>query len=229
MNILFTKQLDKNEITDVLGNSVSYDFVDVIKIEHRAVHGFPLENKSLIFTSVNGVEAFFENGFVPHENLADRNFNKIYCVGRKTKQQLRKHGFGVFKMKKNARDLSEFIIDKCTTESFIHFCGDLALDILQKQLPLQNIGYRKVVVYETHLLYPKVEPSHDAVVFFSPSGVRSFVKNNKLDYQHIFSIGETTSAEIALHTSKHIHTARQNDLSGVLQLIQLEKNKIQSQ
>ncbi len=226
MNILFTKKLNDAEVTQVLGNDTSWSFLEVIKINYKKIPTFPLENKSLIFTSVNGVEACFNNGFTPHENFADRNFNKIYCVGKKTKQQLRKYGYGVFKMKKNAKELSEFIVDHCNKESFIHFCGDLALDILQKKLPLQNIGYRKVVVYETELLYPQYTGSHEAIAFFSPSGVRSFIKNNKLNFEHIFSIGETTSAELHKYTDQIIHTGKQNDLSNLLDLIKIEKSKI---
>lgn len=225
MNILFTKMLDEKEVSDVLGTYISPSFLEVIKINFRKISPFNLENKSLIFTSVNGVEAFFENGFLPHENFTDRNYNKIYCVGRKTKLQLRKHGFGVFKMKKNAQELAEFIIENCPEESFVHFCGDLALDILQKNLPLQNIGYKKVVVYETELLYPKSEKNYDAVAFFSPSGVRSFIKENSLDFKYIFSIGETTTAEIVKHTDQKIFTGKQNDLLGLLKLVKQEITK----
>ncbi|ROI07933.1 uroporphyrinogen-III synthase [Chryseobacterium sp. H3056] len=227
MNILFTKMLDEKEVSDILGTDVSPEFLEVIKINFRKIPPFNLENKSLIFTSVNGVEAFFADGFTPHEDFTGKNFNKIYCVGKKTKLALRKHGFGVFKMKKNAQELAEFIVENCHEESFIHFCGDLALDILQKNLPLQNIGYKKVVVYETQLLYPKTEKKYDAIAFFSPSGVRSFVKENSLHFDHIFSIGETTTAEIAKHTDQKIFTGKQNDLSGLLKLIKQEINKIQ--
>jgi uroporphyrinogen-III synthase len=133
--------------------------------------------------------------------------------------QLRKYGFGVFKMKKNAKELSEFIIDHCNKENFIHFCGNLALDILQKKLPLQNIGYKKVVIYDTELVYPKVEENYHAIAFFSPSGVRSFIENNQLDFDQIFAIGETTASEISKHTSQKIFVARDQDLSTLLTLI----------
>ncbi|MCJ8497457.1 uroporphyrinogen-III synthase [Chryseobacterium salipaludis] len=219
MKVLFTKQLDQQEVLAVLGNDFETGFLDVIGITHRKVAPFPLGNKSLIFTSVNGVDAFFKNGFHANENFAGRNFNKIYCVGQKTKKQLRKNGFGVYKMKKNALELSEFITESATGEAFVHFCGNLALDILQKKLPLQNIPYQKVVVYDTELLYPKNEERYDAIAFFSPSGVRSFIKNNTLNFKYIFSIGETTSAEIKKYTDQTIFTSRQNDLQAVLELI----------
>ncbi len=222
MNILFTKKLDEKEVSDILGTEFSNDFLEVIKIKLLSLSSFPLGNKSLIFTSVNGVESFFKNGFKPRENFADKNYNKIYCVGKKTKAHLRKYGFGVFKTKKNAKELSEFIIDNCAKEKFIHFCGNLALDILQEKLPLQNIGYRKIVVYETELLYPKLEKNYDAIAFFSPSGVRSFIKNNTLDFQQIYAIGETTGAEVEKHTTQKIFIGKDNDLSALLKLIKKE-------
>lgn len=222
MNILFTKKLDEKEVSNILGTEFSTDFLEVIKINLLDISVFPLGNKSLIFTSVNGVESFFKNGFKPHENFTDKNYNKIYCVGKKTKAQLRKYGFGVFKTKKNAKELSEFIIESCAKENFIHFCGNLALDILQKKLPLQNIGYKKVVVYDTDLLYPEVKENHDAIAFFSPSGVRSFIKNNNLDFQQIYAIGETTGAEVKKHTTQNIFIGKDNDLIALLKLIKKE-------
>ena len=222
MKILFTKILNEKEVSDILGTDFLPTFLEVISINYLKVPAFPLQNRSLIFTSVNGVEACFKNGFKPNDNFAERNYNKVYCVGRKTKMQLRKYGFGVFKTKKNAKELSEFIIENCSKEKFIHFCGNLALDILQEKLPLQNIGYKKVIVYETLLTYPTIDEKHDAIAFFSPSGVRSFVQNNKLDYQKIFAIGETTAAEVSTHTSQPIFIGKDNDLSALLQLIKKE-------
>ena len=225
MDILFTKKLDDKEVSKILGTEFSTHFLEVIKINLKTVAPFPLERKSLIFTSVNGVESFFKNGFKANENFAEKNYSKIYCVGKKTKLHLRKYGFGVFKTKKNAKELSEFIIENCAKESFVHFCGNLAMDILQKKLPLQNIGYRKVVVYDTELIYPKLEAKHDAIAFFSPSGVRSFVQNNPLDFKYIFSIGETTSLEISKHTSQKVFTGKDNDLNALLLLVKQEGKK----
>ena len=228
MNILFTKKLDAKEVSDILGTEFSSHFLEVIKINLLDIVPFSLGNHSLIFTSANGVDAFFKNRFKPHENFADKNYNKIYCVGKKTKARLRKYGFGVFKTKKNAKELSEFIIESCSKEKFIHFCGNLALDILQEKLPLQNIGYKKIVVYETELLYPKLVTNHEAIAFFSPSGVRSYIKNNTLDFPQIYAIGETTGAEVLKHTSQKVFIGKDNDLSALLKLIKKEGASITS-
>lgn len=212
-------------ISKKLGSHFSYDFVEVIKIYPIQVEPFDLKNKSLIFTSVNAVESFFENKFLPNENFTEKNFNKIYAVGLKTKKALREKGFGTYKVTKNAKDLSDFIIENSAKEKFLHFCGDLALNILNKSLPLQNIAYQKIIVYETKLIYPTISTNYDAVCFFSPSGVRSFAKFNSLEDKQLFSIGQTTENELKKLTKNNIITSKESNLDDLLQLISAEDLK----
>ena len=220
MNILFTKKnIDKKLVSEYLGNQFSYEFIDVIRIKPTLMEPFDLKDKSLIFTSINGVESFFESGFKPNEKFTEHNYNKIYCVGQKTKNAVRKYGFGTFKVKKHAQELSKFIIQNSQGERFLHFCGNLALDVLDRALPLQNIYYKKIPVYETELLYPMVNGDFDVLVFFSPSGVRSFAKHNSLEGKKIFSIGLTTEKEIKKFTKQKIYTSHESNLDDLLQLI----------
>lgn len=219
MNILFTKNLDQIYISEKLGSDISVDCIEVIKTRSIPVIGFDLKNRSLIFTSLNGVKSFFENGFKPNEDFTAKNYNKIYCVGEKTKRELRKNGFGTFKVLKNAETLSQFIIENCVHEKFIHFCGNLAIDVLDNDLPLQNIQYKKVTVYQTEELNPSIHEKYHAIVFFSPSGVRSFAKNNSLENALLFSIGETTSKELKKYTKSEIFTSSENTLLNLLSVI----------
>jgi len=219
MNILFTKNLDEKHISEKLGSAFLFNCIEVIKIKSVPVKIFDLKDHSLIFTSANGVKSFFENGFKPDEDFTSKNYNKIYCVGEKTKRELRKNGFGTFKVLKNAETLLKFIIEKCSQQKFIHFCGNLALDVLDKKLPLQNIQYRKVVVYETEELNPTITEKYHAIVFFSPSGVRSFAKNNSLENTVLFSIGETTSRELKKMTENKIFTSKKNSLEDLLKML----------
>lgn len=223
MKILFTKNLDPKYISEKLGSDISSEYIEVIKTKSLYVRSFDLKNSSLIFTSSNGVKSFFENGFKPNEDFTAKNYNKIYCVGEKTKRELRKNGFGTFKVLKNAETLSQFIIENCVHEKFIHFCGNLAIDVLDNELPLQNIQYKKVTVYQTEELNPTIHEKYHAIVFFSPSGVRSFAKNNSLENAILFSIGETTSKEVRKHTKSEIFTSTENTLLNILSVI---KNRL---
>ncbi len=222
MKILFTKIIDETLLSKELGSDISAECIEVIRTESIRTAPFDLKNYSLIFTSVNGVKSFFKNQFKPNEDFTAKNYNKIYCVGEKTKRELRKHGFGTFKVLKNAEALSGFIIGKCQHEKFLHFCGNLAINVLDKDLPLQNIRYKKITVYNTEELYPSVSEKYHAAVFFSPSGVRSFAKLNSLDGMKIFSIGETTSGELRKYTKEEIFTSEGNTLTSILELIKKE-------
>lgn len=222
MNILFTKTIDASLLSKELGSDISAECIEVIRTEPITTEAFDLKNASLIFTSVNGVRSFFKNQFKPNEDFTAKNYNKIYCVGEKTKRELRKYGFGTFKVLKNAETLSRFIIGNCQHEQFLHFCGNLAIDVLDKDLPLQNIRYRKITIYNTEEIHPFVPEKYHAAVFFSPSGVRSFAKLNSLGEMKIFSIGETTSGELRKHTSREIFTSEENNLISIFELIKKE-------
>jgi uroporphyrinogen-III synthase len=86
MKILFTKNIDQNIISKELGEDILVDCIEVIKTKPIMISPFDLKNYSLIFTSVNGVTSFFKNRFKPNEDFTAKNYNKIYCVGEKTKE-----------------------------------------------------------------------------------------------------------------------------------------------
>ena len=71
MKILFTKKSIEKEVRQKINSEIECEFVDVLKIKHRKESPFSLSNKSLIFTSVNGVQSFFENGFMPEEDFTN--------------------------------------------------------------------------------------------------------------------------------------------------------------
>ncbi|MDO4224658.1 MAG: uroporphyrinogen-III synthase [Bergeyella zoohelcum] len=222
MKILFTKtEIDKKLVSNILGDEFSCCFVEVIETKAVEVEPFDLEQKSIIFTSVKGAKFFFQNGFQLNENSS----NKIYCVGEKTKFFLeREKGIKVFRTEKNASDLVNFIIKYSENECFLHFCSDLVLDVINEGLELQNIKYEKIPVYKTELLNPVISEDVSAIVFFSPSGVRSFMENNSLQDKMIFSIGETTTAELKRYTNQPIFTSSENSLDDLLNIIKTNKN-----
>jgi len=219
MKILFTKTIDPALLSTELGEEVFVDCVEVIRTSPVRISPFDLKDYSLIFTSARGVSSFFKNCFSPSEDFTAKNYNRIYCVGEKTKKELRKNGFGTFKVLRNAEELSKFIVMNCPHEKFLHFCGNIALDVLDRNLPLQNISYRKIVVYHTEEIHPVITEKYHAAVFFSPSGVRSFANRNSFADMKLVSIGETTAAELRKRTSQPVLVSEGNTLKSVLKLI----------
>lgn len=214
MKLLLTKHL-KPSLISGLEKDFLVDIIDVIEIKAIDFPAIDIDNKAVIFTSINAVKSFFDN---PISRNLSRN-QKIFCVGLQSENFLNKKGFKVIKTKKNAEDLSQYIISNFKEEQFVHFCGNLALKTIDKILTEHNIDYEKVIAYTTELLSPKVETNYDAVAFFSPSGVRSFVKNNSLQDKTLFSIGETTTKEINNWTDQIVVTSPDNTTDDLLKLI----------
>lgn len=198
-------------ISEKIGNHFYCDFLEVIRPEIIEIAPFGIKGKSLIFTSVNGVKGCFKNGFTIQKD------QKIYCVGSKTKKAVEKERFSVFKVGDDAKDLSQFIKNESPNERFIHFCGTLSLDILSEEI--EKDKYQKIEVYETHLLYPTINTSYDALVFFSPSGVRSFAKNNSLENAMLFSIGKTTESELKKFTNNRVYYSDRSNINELLSII----------
>lgn len=212
---MFTKKLDWDLVSSVLGNHFTFDFLDIIAINIIETESFELKNHSLIFTSANAVVGFFKNNF----KLSDSS--KIYAVGTKTENELQKHGFKTAKVCANAAELSKFILENGKNEQFLHFCGNLSLEVLNTGLSQHNISYKKIAVYETRLLYPELSENYDAACFFSPSGVRSFAKFNSLGNMQLFAIGETTANELNKFTKNKIITSKKNTLEDLLKLVKV--------
>ena len=65
----------------------------------------------------------------------------------------------------------------------------------------------------------EIHEKYEAVVFFSPSGVRSFAKFNSLENLKIFSIGQTTEKELRKFTQNKIFTSKESNLEDLLTII----------
>ncbi|SDE21929.1 uroporphyrinogen-III synthase [Riemerella columbipharyngis] len=212
--ILFTKQLETDLISDVLRQVCEWDFETFIEAKTIEIKPFDLENSSLIFTSANAVKAFLENHFKYNEN-------PTYTVGKKTKNILEQNGIQVKACTENAISLAQIICSQYRHEAFIHFCGNLALDTLEKTLEEQNIPYQKKEIYTTKKLYPIIKKQYEAIVFFSPSGVESYFEHNE-NVKKYFCIGETTAKTLRHYTKKPIFVSENPTLDSILNLIKIK-------
>ncbi|WP_018674785.1 uroporphyrinogen-III synthase [Riemerella columbina] len=214
VRILFTKMGIEQEVKTVLPSTLLCDFQPMIKVNILAMQPIDLKNSLLIFTSINGAKGFIQN----HFNVGG---NPILCVGSKTEQLLSQNGFKVNHTAKNAEALAEYIINNLSqSDNLIHFCGNKVLPTLEEKLSAKGYHYHKTTVYETELLKPQLTKTYDAIAFFSPSGVESFMANNTLDNARLFAIGTTTAAALKQYTDQPIITSSQQTLESMLMDIQ---------
>ncbi|TDP04258.1 uroporphyrinogen-III synthase [Flavobacterium sp. 245] len=218
--ILSTKilsPLHKQELTKAGIELIEADF---IKTENKP---FELKNlnESLIFTSQNAVHSILSNP--KSEELKSKN---VYCVGLKTKILLSENGFNVVAYTGYASDLAEIITLIYRNESYTFFSGNLRRETLPNALKEAGIQLNEIQVYETSLQPQKIKTAVDAILFFSPSGVDSYLKDNTIKKETCFCIGETTAE--ALHKiTKNIIIADQPTIEDVIEDVIVEySNKL---
>ncbi|SHL72225.1 uroporphyrinogen-III synthase [Flavobacterium chilense] len=210
IQILSTKilsPLQKQELTKAGLELIEADF---IKTENKP---FELKNlnESLIFTSQNAVHSVLSHP--KSEELKSKN---VYCVGLKTKILLSENGFNVIAYTGYASDLAEIITLIYRNESYTFFSGNLRRDTLPNALKEAGIKLNEIQVYDTSLQPQKIKANPEAILFFSPSGVESYLKDNTINKQLCFCIGETTAE--ALHKiTKNIIIADQPTVEDVIE------------
>jgi uroporphyrinogen-III synthase len=167
----------------------------------RRIVGFAHQRQTVVFTSERAVESVAGV-------LGDPGpVWNIYSLGTATKRSVEKHFHQsiIGGTADSAGALAELIVGQKNIFSVIFFCGDKRRPELPDKLRAGHIQVNEVEVYKT-LATPRVTVLHyAAIIFFSPSAVKSFFSVNKMSAETLcFAIGQTTAEEIARHTSNKI-------------------------
>ena len=210
IQILSTKTLLDNQreaLTNANLNVVEVDFIET-KSQAFELNGI---NDNLIFTSQNAVQSFLLDP--KSEDLKTKN---VFCVGLKTKILLSENGFNVIAYTGYAEDLAEIITLIYANESYTFFSGNLRRETLPQALKEAKIKFNEIQVYETKLTPQKIKTPVDAILFFSPSGIESYLKENKIKNETCFCIGTTISSALEGIT-KNIIIADQPTIEDVIE------------
>ena len=89
-------------------------------------------------------------------------------------------------------------------------------DILPNTLKENGIQFNEIEVYETNLTSKKITQKLDGILFFSPSGVESFLEKNKITNEICFCIGETTAEALENKNIKNIVIAQKPSVENVI-------------
>lgn len=210
IRILSTKILSTPQKQALLNAHFEVVEADFIKTENQKFELGDL-NDNLIFTSQNAVHSFFQHP--EYEVLKSKN---VFCVGLKTKILLSEAGFNVVAYTGYAADLAEIIALIYASESYTFFSGNLRKETLPKALKEAGVKFNEIQVYETTLTPQKTQTAANAILFFSPSGVESYLKENKIKKEICFCIGETTAEALSKFT-ENIIVANQPTIEYVIE------------
>lgn len=206
--ILSTKKLSKalkNKLSDAKIELVEKNFIQTKAV----VFETPQLNAFLVFTSKEAVKSVLKS---KTKNVLSKS---CLCVGSKTKSFLEKKGFTVLESADYAEELIQIIESKYKTNSFTFFCGNIRRNTIPDFFQQNKIVYNEIVVYETKLKQHQIKEPFDGVLFYSPSGVNSFLKKNSLENKTCFCIG-TTTAKALENKIENIIIASQPTVENVI-------------
>lgn len=198
IRIVATKKLSERQKQQLLSANFLVFDEDFISIQNK---DFEIEtiNDYLIFTSQNAVESVLRN-----KNIAGIKSKKCFCVGEKTKALLEQNDFEVIAHSDYASELASIICNQYSKNNFTFFCGNIRRDVLPDALKLAEIILDEVEVYETILTSHKIDFTPNGILFFSPSGVESYLQENKIEDENCFCIGNTTAEALKYVTPNRI-------------------------
>ena len=212
-NIYSTKKLTDDQVM-LFHNAVVVESNDAIKISLNRISKSIIRNEieNVIITSKNAVEALLNNFPAP-----ELQFKNIYCVGRRTKRMVEKRIGKVTHTEANATKLTDNLVEHLNGNEITYFCSDLRLDYLPDTLTKHNINVNEIEAYQTKYDADKIDGDLDGVMFYSPSTVDSFIKQNKAK-GIAFCIGETT-AKTAKNYFQDVRVAKVPTVESVIELV----------
>ncbi len=159
--------------------------VQLLDVDASVFSKIVLLDKSWIVTSKHAALWLLAH----HAEIGFRSADTVFCISDKQAAILiRITQSIVIAGEKNSESLVQEVKSQKQTSVSVYLRGN-------RSLQLKGLDPFDVEVYHTSLLKPKVEGSFSSYLFFSSSGVESFVEgNNQISEQaKIIVIGETTA------------------------------------
>ena len=211
MKILSTKLLSEEELKIAANLQLEITCLPTIRITFNKFNTKNIENNfdTILFTSSNAVNYFFEN--IQNDEFIKNS--KIVSIAEKTALTLKTKKNSIYKCGKNIKEITELINTDPYINSIIHPCGNLSTIIETQKNYMQLVVYNNTPIYVN-----KISEKYDAVMIFSPSGVKGFIKNNLLNNETIYCcVGKSTANYLSsFNTSLNIIVAEKTDAVSML-------------
>jgi uroporphyrinogen-III synthase len=210
ISILSTKAIAstlRESIDSTRINFIDQDFISIVsnKID---LNSDDLEDIVLI-TSKNVIKSLIQSNQV--SILQHKN---IYCVGNSIPKLLKEFHLIAKKSFHNAHSLGAYIVaEEPSKVTFL--CGNKSRPELPELLQKNGIQLQKHELYTTVLTPHKFNNKFDALLFFCPSAVESYLTDHQITNEKIICIGQTTASAIRPY-SNNIILADQHKVSSVI-------------
>ncbi len=180
---------------------VEYDAVQIKPIDLKLI---TLNFENAIFTSQNSVR------FAKAKGLKIKH---AFCVGQNTAKALEGFAENIEAIAENGQHLSNLIVQNYSNRFFHFFCSRQRRMELPEQLTLNHITFQEHYLYESVINLKSFENRFDAVLCFSPLGVKAYYNNHNATPPAI-CIGTTTEQAAKKYTSTF--TASKTSIESVI-------------
>lgn len=221
-NILSTALLPQNAAQQLLNHNIFCDEIPFIKTTEAVstsiswkIKTLAEQKKVIIFTSAQAIVAVVN---VLENQIPDW---QIFCISGATKTAAVKY-FGAEKILGFADDALDLVkeIEQMELQEIVFFCGNKRLDTLPEMLADKGYKLTEYVVYETLLTPVKIEKVYGALLFFSPSGIESFLIDNVIpEAAVLFSIGKTTAKSLQEKVKNEVVISAKPDKNILVQTV----------
>ena len=197
---------DRNPYFDLADKyKLKIDFRPFINIEGASTRDFRdqkvdlAKHTAVILTSKTAVDHFFRISEETRFKVPDAM--KYFCMSEAVAYYLQKYVVyrkrKIFFGKQNINDLVE-VLKKHKDEKYLLPCSDILRQRIPDTLEEHNINFTKLVLYRTVAsdLSDLEDVKYDLLVFYSPSGIESLLKNFpefKQNTTKIAAFGPTTA------------------------------------
>jgi uroporphyrinogen-III synthase len=190
-HIVSTRTLTSDKLNELQGKGwkfTGHNFVSKVihvpaDLKAQSIH------KHVVLTSITGVKSFLKIAEQLNLNVADYI---IYCIARGTKEYAAASGLNIKSTALHASALAVEILKDVDVKAVTHVSSNLRRDELSDKLTKAGVVVHDVTAYRTEFTPIALDESYDALVFFSPSAVDSFLTMNPLQRVPCFCIGKTT-------------------------------------
>lgn len=211
--ILSTKLLSDSAYERLLAAGHELTQYNAVEAETLPFSAAPYPN--YVCSSQNAVKALRD--YWHRQDQAMLKNARWYCVGTQTAEALEQLGFKVSHCSENAETLIEEVL-KPLNEPILWFSGVRKTRALEQFINDRGCDY--IDCYLTRLVEKSFTTPYDALLFFSPSGVESFLKVNEMVRAHAFCIGETTAKAVRPHAQNGLSVSpKATSMQLVLEVI----------
>lgn len=217
-SILCTAEVGNDALSMAAVYNIDMTAIPFISIEHADEEVVKKEIAALIGEKITAVFTS-KNAVVPVVNaVKGGQVNwQVFCLGNKTQKAVKQlSGSECVCVTESSEELARNIIQSGGKQ--VHFfCGDMRLDTLPDILKAAEVQVTEHIVYRTTETPQISEKEYDGILFFSPSGVRSFFSvNNVNEATALFAIGATTAQEVKKYSKAEVLVSPIQSKEGVV-------------